>query len=114
MKNRISDKERLLHILDSIDSIIDFTKEISYQQYNEDFKLRLALIKLLEIIGEAANGITEETQSRFTEVEWSVLKSLRNVLVHEYFGIDYDIIWNAIRVRIPELKQKISSALLRL
>ena len=62
MKNKISDKERLLHILDSIDSIIDFTQNLSYKQYNEDFKLRLALIKLLEIIGEAANGITEYIQ----------------------------------------------------
>ncbi|MCX6303811.1 MAG: DUF86 domain-containing protein [Bacteroidetes bacterium] len=114
MKNKISDKERLLHILDSIDSIIDFTQNLSYQQYNDDFKLRLALTKLLEIIGEAANGITEETQQRFTEVEWSILKSVRNVLVHEYFGIDYDIIWYAIKDRIPDLKQKISNILLHL
>jgi uncharacterized protein with HEPN domain len=114
MKNKISDKERLLHILDSIDSIIDFTQNISYKQYNDDFKLRLALIKLLEIIGEAANGITEETQQRFSEVEWAILKSVRNVLVHEYFGIDYDIIWNAIKDRIPDLKQKISNVLLHL
>jgi uncharacterized protein with HEPN domain len=114
MKNKISDKERLLHILDSIDSIIDFTQNISYQQYIDDFKLRLALIKLLEIIGEAANGISEETQLRFSEVEWSILKSVRNVLVHEYYGIDYDIIWNTIKDRIPELKQKISTVLLQL
>lgn len=114
MKSRISDKERLLHIIDAIDSISDFTQGISYQDYVEDFKLRLALIKLLEIIGEAANGITEETQLRFSEVEWIILKSVRNVLVHEYFGIDYDIIWNAIKNRIPELKLKISNALLRL
>jgi len=114
MKNKISDKERLLHIIDSIDSIIEFTQDLSYQQYIDDFKLRLALIKLLEIIGEAANGITEETQSRFSEVEWSILKSVRNVLVHEYFGIDYDIIWNAIKDRIPDLKHKISNVLLQL
>ena len=69
MKSKISDKEWLLHILDSIDSIIDFTQDLSYKQYNDDFKLRLALIKLLEIIGEAATGITEETQLRFPEVE---------------------------------------------
>jgi len=68
MKNKISDKERLLHILDSIDSILEFTQNLSYQQYHDDFKLRLALIKLLEIIGEASNGITEETQLRFEMV----------------------------------------------
>ena len=114
MKNKISDKERLLHIIDAIDTIIDFTQNLSYKQYNDDFKLRLALIKLLEIIGESASGITEETQLKFSEVEWAILKSVRNVLVHEYFGIDYDIIWNAIKDRIPDLKQKMSNVLLNL
>ncbi|MEI7501588.1 MAG: HepT-like ribonuclease domain-containing protein [Bacteroidota bacterium] len=76
MRSKISDKERLLHILDAIDSIINFTNELSYQQYNDDFKLRLALIKLLEIIGEAANGISDETQGRFSEVEFASIETI--------------------------------------
>ena len=107
MRNKISDKERLSHILEAIDSILEFTQGISYQQYSEDYKLKLAIVKLFEIIGEGANGITEETQLQFPEIEWPVLKSVRNVLVHEYFGIDYEIIWYAIKEKIPELKLKI-------
>jgi uncharacterized protein with HEPN domain len=107
MKNRISDKERLLHIIDAIQSIEEFTKEISYAEYIEDFKLRLALIKLLEIIGEASGGITSQTQEQFPEIEWTILKSVRNVLVHEYFGVDYDIIWNVIKSKTPDLKARI-------
>ena len=107
MKSNISDKERLLHISDAIESIIEFTNGITYEEYNRDFKLRLALIKLLEIIGEASAGISLQMQEQFSEIDWSILKSVRNVLIHEYFGIDYDIIWNAIKTNIPELKIKI-------
>ncbi len=114
MKNKISDRERLLHILDSINIIKDFSEGLTYEQYSEDLKLRLALVKLLEIIGEAASGLTNETIRKFTDVEWPVLKSVRNILVHEYFGIDYKIIWNAVNQKIPELKKNIEKILTEL
>jgi len=108
MRNKTSDKERLLHILEAINNIEEFTDGISYNSYIDDFKLRLALIKLFEIIGEASNGITEDLQNKFTNVEWSILKGIRNILVHEYFGIDYEVIWDSIKNNIPELKEKIT------
>lgn len=107
MKNTMTDKDRLYHILDAIKNIENFSTGISYEKYEEDYKLRLALVKLLEIVGEASNGITLETQERFPEVEWAVLKGIRNILVHEYFGIDYDIVWESITQSIPALKIKI-------
>ena len=112
MKSSASDKIRLQHILDSINDILLFTKDIDYNTYIADYKLRLALVKLIEIIGEASNGISSETIKRVPEIEWSVLNGIRNVLVHEYFGIDYEIIWNSIKQNIPELKIKIEEALL--
>jgi uncharacterized protein with HEPN domain len=111
MKNKLTDKNRLLHILDSIKSIEEFTNNITYWDYIDDYKLRLALVKLLEIIGEASNGITRETQEKFSEVEWAVLRGIRNTLVHEYFGIDYDIVWESIKQNIPNLKGKIETIL---
>ena len=111
MKNRISDRERLLHISDAVESIIGFTSGISFEQYDEDYKLRLALVKLLEIIGEAASGLSPQLQERFTEIDWTILKSIRNVLVHEYFGVDYEVIWNTIQTNIPELKSRIAEIL---
>jgi len=114
MKNKISDKERLLHITDAIQSIEDFTEGITYTEYIEDFKLRLALIKLLEIIGEASGGITLQTQEQFSEIDWIILKSIRNVLVHEYFGVDYDIIWNVIKSKIPDLRSRIELILMKI
>lgn len=109
MKNRLSDKARLLHILDAISDIENFTGNLTYQEYIKDYKLRLAIVKLFEIIGEASANITEETEKRFTNIEWAILKSIRNILVHEYFGIDYDIIWDSIKKNIPDLKLKISA-----
>jgi len=108
MRNKISDKERLFHILDAINTIEEFTNGINYEKYINDFKLRLALVKLFEIIGEASNGITEDLQNKFTDIEWSILNGIRNILIHEYFGIDYDIIWDSIKNNIPELKVKIT------
>jgi len=109
MKNKLTDKDRLFHILDAIKSIEKFTGGITYEGYLDDYKLRLALVKLLEIIGEASNGITSETQEKFSEVEWNVLRCIRNTLVHEYFGIDYDIVWESIKQNIPILKIKIEA-----
>lgn len=79
-----------------------------------DIKLRLALVKLLEIIGEAAKFVTEETRTKFTEIEWNTLYVVRNILVHEYFGINYDIIWQAVINPIPALKSKVESVLQQL
>jgi uncharacterized protein with HEPN domain len=111
MRSKISEKIRLQHILDSINDILLFTKNVDYEAYISDYKLRLAIVKLIENIGEASNGISSETIKRLPEIEWSVLKGIRNILVHEYFGIDYEIIWNSIKENIPELKIKIEKCL---
>ena len=88
-----------------------FTKDVGYEEYLADYILILAVVKLIENIGEASNGISLKTVNRFSEIEWDVLKGIRNVLVHEYFGIDYELIWNSIQENIPELKLKIEIAL---
>ncbi len=77
----------------------------------ENFQLRLALVKLLEIVGEAATMLSDELRSEFSSVEWRTLKAVRNILVHEYFGISYEVIWESIQRDIPPLKQKIEHIL---
>lgn len=109
MKGRISDLERLKHIRDAITSIQDFTKDVDFDAYKEDYKLRLALTKLMEIIGEAANYISDELKSEYDNVEWRTLNSVRNILVHAYFGVDYNILWNAIQNDVLPLKLKIEA-----
>jgi len=111
MKGRLSDRERILHVLDAIKNIEDFTEGLTYEEYMDDFKLRLAIVKLFEIIGEAVSAISSEIQEDNPEVEWAIIKSVRNVLVHEYFGIDYKVIWNSIQVNIPSLKKNLQNIL---
>lgn len=109
MKKRISDKARIEHILEAITQIQEFTDGITYEAYKQDLKLRLALTRLVEIIGEAANYVSEETRIHHPEVEWSLLNRVRNLLIHEYFGIDYDIVWDSIQQDIPPLKLKLEA-----
>jgi len=72
---------------------------------------KYASIKQLEIIGEAANHISTATKKLYPEVEWREIIGLRNILIHEYFGVDENVIWGIIVKDIPILKRQISSIL---
>ena len=74
--------------------------------------MRFASVKQIEIIGEAANYISEETKERFTEIQWRQITGLRHILVHEYFGIDSRLIWQIIVDDIPILKEKVKDVLM--
>jgi len=65
----------------------------------------------MEIIGEASNHITEQTRKLFTSIEWRQIIGMRNVFVHEYFGIDADLVWEIIKKDLPDLKEKVVGVL---
>lgn len=71
--------------------------------------MRFASIKQIEIIGEAANYITEETKKLFTDLQWRQIIGLRHILVHEYFGIDVYVVWQIVLKDIPALKEKVNT-----
>lgn len=91
---------------EALGHIMQFTNGLTYEEYSQDFKLRLALLKLLEIVGEAARFIGDDTRLKFSDIEWETLYVVRNILVHEYFGVDYAIIWRAIQEKVPTLHEK--------
>jgi len=66
-----------------------------------------AVVRNIEIIGEAANNIPEEIKIKFPDVPWHRIIGMRNKVIHEYFGIDLDILWKTVQKRIPELKKQI-------
>lgn len=101
MNAKLGDKQRLIHILEAIEQIDAFLEDTGYDAWQENLMLRLAVVKLLENIGEAAALISEALKDEYPEVEWPVLKGIRNILVHEYFGIDYDVVWQAIENGLP-------------
>jgi len=111
MKGKIGDKQRLLHILESITEIEHYTSRADFNSFLKNSMMRFASIKQIEIIGEAANYITEETKSKFTSIQWRQIVGLRHILVHEYFGIDGNLIWQIIVNDIPKLKNEVQSVI---
>ena len=107
MKGSLGDEQRLVHILQSIAEIEDYTANADLLEFKSNSMLRFASIKQIEIIGEAANQITVETKSNFPEIDWREIVALRNILIHEYFGIDANIVWQIIKIDIPDLKTKL-------
>ncbi len=109
MRGSLADKERLGHILDAINSIESFTKDVSVDGFMQNYMLQLAVIKLLENIGEASNKITNELRSELNDIDWSVMIRSRNVLVHDYFKINLKVIWLTIQNDLPGLKERIEN-----
>ncbi|OGB65987.1 MAG: hypothetical protein A2Y94_04440 [Caldithrix sp. RBG_13_44_9] len=108
MKSKIADRVRIQHILDAIKEIQSYTAGVSFEDFRQNSMMRFASIKQLEIIGEAANNITDETKNKFPLISWNEIIGLRNILIHEYFGVDDNILWDIIRNDIPLLKKQLS------
>jgi len=112
MKGKIGDKQRLAHILESIEELESYTSGSTLDTFLQNSMMKFASVKQIEIIGEAANYISDETKEKFSEIQWRQITGLRHVLVHEYFGIDSRLIWQIIVDDIPLLKIKIKEILL--
>jgi uncharacterized protein with HEPN domain len=111
MKDKLGDKARLQHIYDAILEIELYTQNIEIDDFLNNSMMRFACIKQIEIIGEASNHISEELKDRFEDIEWRKIVGLRNILVHEYFGIINRIVWGILQNDIPDLKVKIENIL---
>jgi uncharacterized protein with HEPN domain len=107
MKGKPGDRQRLLHILDAIAEIQQYTANTDIKTFLANSMMRFACVKQIEIIGEAANTITPETRSIFTDLEWKQIIGMRHILVHEYFGVDFDLIWQVIVNDLPLLKERV-------
>ncbi len=111
MKGKIGDRQRLLHILDAINEIQLYTETTDLKSFLANSMMRFACVKQIEIIGEAANYITPETKVMFTDLEWSQIVGMWHILVHEYFGMDFELIWQVVINDLPIFKEKILSAI---
>jgi Uncharacterized conserved protein len=85
------------------EKILRFTRQMDFSGFVGDERTYDAVIRNLEIIGEAAKRLPDETSKQISGIEWKKIKGLRDVIVHEYFGIDTEIVWNVVCNKIPEL-----------
>jgi uncharacterized protein with HEPN domain len=111
MRGKSGDKVRLQHISDAILEIESYVVNSDFSDFMANSMMRYACIKQLEIIGEASNHVSAETKLKFSGIEWSQIVGIRNVFVHEYFGIDSSLVWEIIKNDLPDLKDKIKDIL---
>ena len=114
MQNKSGDIARLEHILKAISEIEKYSQSKTFDDFLNDSMFRFACIKQMEIIGEASNHVSKETQQQFSDIQWAQIIGMRNLFIHEYFGIDSTIAWEIITYDIPDLKIKITQLLQQL
>lgn len=93
-------------IIDSISNIESFTYNITQAKFEAELIIQDAVVRRLEIIGEAVKNIPKNFRNKYPDVEWRKIAGLRDVLIHEYFGVDIEKIWVVIKKDIPTLKQQ--------
>lgn len=101
----------LQDIIESLSNILKYTSEVSFDEFMNDQKTKDAVVRNFEIIGEAANKLPKDFLNKNRQVNWADIIGFRNILVHDYFGIDYEILWKIKSDSIPELESEIKSLL---
>ncbi len=94
MRAKPTDLERLEHMANSIKKIFSYTEDLDYEGFHSNELIQDAVIKNFEVIGEAAYHITAELKEKHTHVEWKKIQGLRHILVHDYYKVNPEILWN--------------------
>src|ERR1041385_2999011 len=96
-------------IIDSGSKILDYTKNLSFEDFLKDSKTVDAVIRNFEVIGEAANLLPENFKDNYPDIDWHRIRGFRNRIVHDYFGIDYSIVWEIKNTFLPDMINKLKS-----
>jgi uncharacterized protein with HEPN domain len=110
----MSERDSRLYLSDILDSgaaIQEYVQNLTFEQFCNDRKTYSAVIREFEIIGEAVGKLTDELQREYPHVEWQDIRDFRNLLIHEYFGIDLEIVWNIVQDDLPALIRVVAELL---
>lgn len=99
--------EILKHILDESDYLVASSQGLSREEFLRDSTLKRAFVRSLEIIGEAAKKVPPEIRGKAGAVDWRSMAGMRDRLIHDYFGVDYELVWDAVTRKIPDLREQI-------
>src|SRR3989338_10575197 len=101
----------LKHMIAEIVKIEKSTKGISLPSFKKNVDIQDAVIRRIEVIGEAVKGVSDELKSKYPEVEWKKIAGTRDVLIHAYFSVDLDLTWEIVRRNVPVLKKSMTKIL---
>ncbi len=101
------DEAYLKHILDAISDVEKFLKDVSEQEFLANKEKQYAVLRALEIVGEATKNLSAELKSTHTEVDWKNIAGMRDKLIHAYFGVNLPLVWETVKSDIPKLKSLI-------
>lgn len=91
-------------IIDAIEKIQKFTEELTFEVFRADEKTVFAVIRALEVIGEAAKNVPQSLRAKHPSIPWKEMAGMRDKLIHEYFGVKYEVVWDTIKTELPQLK----------
>lgn len=109
MREPARDIVRLTHIVEAISRIERYVEGKSFSEFTADDMMYYAVVKNIEIIGEAANMLTSEFRDSHAETPWKLVTGMRNYIVHEYFQVDNTVIWDVVTYDLPALKAQVLS-----
>ena len=99
--------EYLRHMLDESMYILEVSDGLEKSRFIVDETLKRAFVRSIEVIGEATEKVPDDFRSRFPQTDWRAMAGMRDRLIHDYFGIDYDIVWDVVKNKIPNLKRNL-------
>jgi uncharacterized protein with HEPN domain len=104
-------RDYLRHILIEADYLVGRSEGLSFDAFVADETLRRAFVRSLEIIGEAAKKTPDDFRASHPSVEWRAMAGMRDKLIHDYFGVDLELVWDVVRNRVPALRDQVATIL---
>ncbi|MBS1584982.1 MAG: DUF86 domain-containing protein [Bacteroidetes bacterium] len=103
----MTDQDRLDHIVESIDRVARMAKGLSKEAFLSDETVKYACYANLVILSEAVARLSKEFKQKYENIEWDLIVGFRNVIIHEYFRVDWNIVWDVIDENLPKLKKQL-------